>query len=352
MGDELITPSSEATSTWTPKRPLAAGVLLWFQLLALAIGLAQLVVGDRDTTNPAITVVALTWLVLSATMVRVLPSLRRRVWLRCALDTLALLVFAAGLAASTGGVKSPLLTLLLLPLTAASISLGRGMYFVVALLAVGTSFALGTITPGIVVASSGFVVFLISALAPKIIATTAIALLMEQMHGAERQIEDLRSVDPMTGLLNRRAFEEVFAREHRKAERTTHPYSLIAINVANTGEANESAGREGGNKLIAAVGGAISRSIRNTDSAARYDGDEFIVLLIEADAVRAAAISQRIRSNVYAGTISVGNRLVRANIYLGMACYPKDRRDSTDVLILAEQRMRHDRELHKTTATP
>jgi diguanylate cyclase (GGDEF)-like protein len=173
---------------------------------------------------------------------------------------------------------------------------------------------------------------------------------MEQMQGAEQHIQDLRSADPMTGLLNRRAFEEMMAREHRKAERATRPYSVIAVNVANTGEINESAGRDGGNKLISAVAAAIGRSIRASDIAARYDGDEFLVLLIDADMTCAAAISQRIRSNVYAGTISVGNRLIRANIHLGTASYPKDRREAAEILVLSEQRMRHDRELHKAGA--
>jgi diguanylate cyclase (GGDEF)-like protein len=334
-------------SKWTPTRPLAASVLLWFDLLALAIGLAQLTVGGSKSNNLAITVVALTWLVLSAVLVRVLPSLKPRVWLCCAIDTLGLLVFATGLAASTGGTESPLLTLMLLPLTAAAVALGRVMFAVFALATVGAAFGLGYITPDVTIASSPFVVWLISSLAPAIIATTAIAMLMEQMQGAEQQIEGLRSADPMTGLLNRRAFEEILGREHRKAERSARPYSLIAVNVANTGEANEIAGREGGNKLITAVAAAIGRSIRTSDIASRYDGDEFMVLLIDADAARASGIAQRIRSNVYAGTISVGNRLVRANIHLGTASFPKDRRDSLEVAVLAEQRMRHDRESHK-----
>lgn len=343
--------SSPADSpSWTPTRPMAVSVLLWFDLLALAIGLAQLIVGEEKSSNPAITVVALTWLVLNAVLMRALPSLKPRVWLRCALHTLALLVFATGLAASTGGVKSPLLTLLLLPLTASAISLGRIMYAVTTIATVGSALALGSMTPEVTIASSAFFVWLISALAPAIIATTAIAVLMEQMQGAEQHIQDLRSADPMTGLLNRRAFEEMMAREHRKAERATRPYSVIAVNVANTGEINESAGRDGGNKLILAVAAAIGRSIRASDIAARYDGDEFLVLLIDADMTCAAAISQRIRSNVYAGTISVGNRLIRANIHLGTASYPKDRREAAEILVLSEQRMRHDRELHKAGA--
>jgi diguanylate cyclase (GGDEF)-like protein len=329
---------------WTPARPMAGSVLLWFDLLALAIGIAHFAVGDREFKNPAIAVIALSWLVLTAALVRAIPSLKKHVWLCYALDTLALLAFATGLAAATGGLRSPLLTLMLLPLSAAAIALGRLMYGVTALAVVGAALALGAATPDLSVGSSEFIVLMISALAPAIIATTAIAMLMEQMQSAEQHIQDLSDTDAMTGLHNRRAFEEVWTREHRKAERTMRPYSLIAVNVANTGELNDAIGREAGNRLIVAVSAAITRSIRGTDVAARYDGDEFVVLLADADANRAATIAQRIRSNVYAGTVSVGNRLVRADIHLGIASFPKDRREGREVLTLAEQRMRHDRE--------
>ena len=79
---------------------------------------------------------------------------------------------------ATGGTESPLLTLMLLPLTAAAVALGRWMYGVFVLAVVGAAFALGYATPEVVIASSAFFVWLVSALAPAIIATTAIALLI------------------------------------------------------------------------------------------------------------------------------------------------------------------------------
>ncbi|HYM35609.1 MAG TPA: diguanylate cyclase [Steroidobacteraceae bacterium] len=340
---------SNSNISWTPTRPAAARILLWFDLLALVIGIAQLAVGGNNFASP-LTVVALTWLVLSAIAVRALPSVTRRVWLRCALDTLALLVFATGLAASTGGTRSPLLTLLLLPLTASAIALGRAAYGLTAISVVVAVCVLGVIS-GEAIGSSAFIVWLISALAPAIIATTAIAVLMEQMQGAEQHIQDLSSTDTLTGFLNRRAFDEVLERTHRKAERSNHPYSIIAVDVAGVGQLNNAVNRDAGNQMIVAVGKAIGRSIRVTDVAARYEGDEFIVLLPDADATHAGGIAQRIRSNVYAGTVSVGNRLVRANVHLGLATYPKDRRDARELMQLAAQRMEHDRELHKTANT-
>jgi diguanylate cyclase (GGDEF)-like protein len=79
-------------------------------------------------------------------------------------------------------------------------------------------------------------------------------------------------------------------------------------------------------------------------------GDEFIVLLSEADAATGAGIAQRIRNNVYAGTVSVANRLIRANASLGVATFPDDHLYPKELMILADQRMQEDRELRRPVA--
>src|SRR5690606_4082785 len=100
-----------------------------------------------------------------------------------------------------------------------------------------------------------------------------------------------------------------------------------------------------GSEVLVAVAAAIRRSIRATDIAARLGGDEFVVLLAEADATTGAAVAQRIRNNIYAGTVSVANRMIRANASLGTASFPEDHLYPKELMILAEQRMHQDRAL-------
>ncbi|MBC7983102.1 MAG: GGDEF domain-containing protein [Candidatus Obscuribacterales bacterium] len=336
-----------AAHTWQSKQPTALGILFWFDALALAIGAAHILGNDAHR------LAALTaYVILGATavLVRVLPSIARRVRVRCLFDTMALLAFAFGMTWATGGVHSALLALLLLPLTAAAIALPRALYGLVAVCVVLSGLALGALTPGINVTGSAFIIWAISALAPMVIATTAIAVLIEQMQGAEQHIQDLSTVDSLTGLLNQRAFEEILAREHRKAERNGRPYCLVMIDVDNAQQLNQSLGHQAGNQLLSAVGAAVARSIRATDVAARFGDAQFAVLLAETDMDIATTIAQRLRSHVYAGTVSVGNRMLRANVNLGLAAYPKDRREHKEILMLADQRMRHDKELHRSAA--
>jgi diguanylate cyclase (GGDEF)-like protein len=323
---------------------LAASILLWFELLALAIGAAQFVVAGDAITHQTTAIVSLALLLIVAVAVRVIPRFRKQIVQRCGWETLALLFMSTGVVYGTGGVHSPVLALFLLPLTSAAIALGRVGYAVIALLVAGAAIGLGMSTPGISVDSSSFAVWLIGTLVPAVIATTAIAVLIEQMQGAERYIQDLSATDRLTGLLNQRAFDEVLTREHRKAERHGRPYCVLMIDVENITQINETLGHDAGNKLITAVAAAISRSIRATDVAARFGGDEFAVLLTDTDIPIATTVGQRIRSHVYAGTISVANRMIRANVHLGLAGFPKDKLHYKELLVLADQRMQHDRE--------
>jgi diguanylate cyclase (GGDEF)-like protein len=335
---------------WTASRSLAASILLWFELLALAIGSAQFAVAREAIVHPTVAIGGLVALLVIAIGVRVTPYFKKHLIQRCIWDTFALFAMAVAFSYATGGVHSPVLALFLLPLTGAAIALGRLGYGVVALLVAAAAIVLGANTPDISIESSSFAVWLIGTLVPAVIATTAIAVLVEQMQGAERYIQDLSATDRLTGLLNRRAFEEILTREHRKSERSGKPYCLLIIDVENIKQLNETLGTNAGNQLLIAVAAAISRSIRASDIAARYGGDEFAVLLIDTDLPIATTVGQRIRSHVYAGTISVANRMIRANVHLGLAGFPKDKNQYKDLLVLADQRMQQDRELHRTTA--
>jgi diguanylate cyclase (GGDEF)-like protein len=350
-GDQQFTGEPQNARTPAPKwlatRATAVNILLWFELLGLAIGAAQFFVSPSVMTDRRIAAAALGLMLIVAVLTRALPRFKKRLWERCAWENFALLAMATGLAYSTGGIHSPLQALFLLPLTGAAISLGRWGYSAIAAAAIAAGVVLAATTLDSSLDGSTLIVWLIGSLAPALIATTAISVLVEQMQGAERYIQDLSASDGLTGLLNPRAFEEALAREHRKGERHGRPYCLLVVDVENIGQINSTLGHDAGNQLIIAVSNAITRSIRATDVAARFGGDEFAVLLTDTDFNNATTVGQRIRSHVYAGTVSIGNRMVRANVHLGLACFPKDRRGYKELLVLADQRMQHDRELHR-----
>lgn len=329
----------------------AARTLLCLQLLTLAIGTLQFAFVPDAIQRPLLAALALGLLTVSTLLARAIPPLQRPIARQHWFHISALVICITLLAAATGGVRSALLPLYMIPLAGVAVAFGR--WWMVILLAAAIAaleFLLASLTPDIRLGEPQFAVQILSVLAPGAAVALVLAALIEQMQSAVQRISDLASTDPLTGLLNLRAFEEVLQQEHRKAERFSRSYTIVVIDVDNLGQVNETLGHEAGTQVLGAVAGAIGRSIRNSDVAARLGGDEFVVMLVEADATTGTAIATRIRNNVYAGTVSVANRLIRANVNVGTANFPEDHLYPKELMILADQRMQQDRELRRPPA--
>jgi diguanylate cyclase (GGDEF)-like protein len=325
--------------------PLATHTLPWFALLAAAVGVAPFAVASDTLLKPHLAIVALSSLLLEVLLTRLLPYFRRRNGLRVLLDIAALLLFAFLTCAATGGINSHLLTLFLLPLTAAAIVLSRFGFLLTIIVVMLCHMLLGALTADVELWSSTFVIRMIGGVAPSLIATGAISLLMGQMQVADQQIRDLSASDVLTGLLNLRAFEQLLAQHHDKAEHSGHAYSLAVIDLDNLAQINAAHGHDAANQMLLVVVDAVKRSIRTVDTAARLGGNELAILLQDADATVAGTVAQRIRNSVYAGTISIANRMLRANVSIGVASFPSDQLTARQLLNQATQRMEKDRAL-------
>ena len=332
-------------------RGFAAAVLLWLHLLILTAGVLQFGFAPHAVQQPLLAVGALALLTLSMLITRSIPSLQRPIARQHWIDVTTLMIVVTALCAATGAVRSSLLSLYAIPL--AGIAVAFGSWWLVVLLAVVISalgLLLGSLTANTYIGDPEFLTLLFHTFAPATAVALLVASLVTRMQSAVQRISDLASTDALTGLLNLRTFEEVLQQEHRKAERFNRPYTLAVIDVDNLAQVNEMLGHEAGSQVLSTVASAITRSIRGSDVAARLGGDEFSVLLVEADSQTGTAIAQRIRNNVYAGTVSVANRLIRANVNVGTANFPEDHLYQKELMILAEQRMQQDRQLRRPPA--
>jgi diguanylate cyclase (GGDEF)-like protein len=320
-------------------------------LLVLAAGALQFAFGPHAVQQPVLAVGALALLILSMLITRSIPALQRPLARQHWIDVITLTISVTALCAATGAVRSSLLSLYAVPL--AGIAVAFGSWWLVVMLAAvvaALGLLLGSLTPNTYIGDPEFLTLLFNTFAPPTAVALLVAALIARMQSAVQRISDLSSTDALTGLLNLRAFEEVLQQEHRKAERFNRPYTVAVIDVDNLAQVNEMLGHDAGSQVLGTVASAITRSIRGSDVAARLGGDEFIVLLVEADAQTGAAIAQRIRNNVYAGTVSVANRLIRANVNVGTANFPDDHLYPKELMILADQRMQQDRELRRPPA--
>jgi len=132
-----------------------------------------------------------------------------------------------------------------------------------------------------------------------------------------QRLQELSLRDSLTGLLNRRAFEELL--EIEEGRREDRPYSLIMIDIDNFKSLNDRFGHPAGDQVIAGVAGAIRDALRGADLATRYGGEEFAVLLPGTAAIDAFSVAERIRSRINALRFDLTRRRVRVTASLGLA---------------------------------
>jgi diguanylate cyclase (GGDEF)-like protein len=343
---------------WLARKPdgaifgAAAQEPVWFSMVALIVGALPFAFAPNIVEYPRVAGLSLASLAVASLLLLLRPLSRWPAVKRHGTSIVLLLAFATALAYATGKGHSPLLVLYLLPLAAAGWASGRRVWVGVCAVAVAAlGCGLGALTPDMAPFAREFAVLLVSLLLPGVTVALALAHAVQQTRATEERLKTLAGTDPLTGFANLKAFEEVLQQQHRRAERQGLPYSILIIHVNDITVINESMGHNAGNQLIVAVAQAINRSVRQHDTAARLGGNEFIVLLTETDAPKAAQVAQRMRNHVYQGTISIGKRLLRASVSIGSAQFPDDHLNPKDLMILADQRTQADRELRREQAT-
>src|SRR5450631_3739877 len=267
------------------------------------------------------------------------------------IESWSMVVFITAVLWFSGKNSSPLLNLYLLPIILSAFTLGR----LVTLAQVGViavcHLALAAATPGLDVASLDYAARATGELAPFLLVAYLTTTLSADITEAREHIESLAQTDALTGLANQRMFNEMWQREHAVCERDQGTYALLMIDMDKLKDINDSFGHEGGNSAIMLVAQCLQRSIRGTDTAARFGGDEFAVLLPGASPEIAEAVVKRVRHNVYKTTLDLRSRMIRCSVSIGVVNYPKDGRDIRELAGLADRRMYRDKELRRAPGT-
>src|SRR6185369_10084143 len=135
--------------------------------------------------------------------------------------------------------------------------------------------------------------------------------------------------DELTGLGNMRLFREQLAAEASRLERHATPLSIVMGDVDGLKGINDREGHAAGSAVLAAIGGALRATIRGNDLAARYGGDEFVVLLPHTDLAAGVAFCGRLLDEIP----RLRPHGVRIAISLGVASFDRDIDDSLQSLL-------------------
>ena len=134
----------------------------------------------------------------------------------------------------------------------------------------------------------------------------------EQLERANIELASLATSDGLTGLRNRRAFDERLGEEFERASRYHKPLSLLLLDIDFFKQYNDTFGHQAGDEVLRMVGRTLQKATRETDFPARYGGEEFAVILPETDGDGAMQVAERVRAAVAA--TSWENRDITASL--------------------------------------
>jgi diguanylate cyclase (GGDEF)-like protein len=157
---------------------------------------------------------------------------------------------------------------------------------------------------------------------------------IRQRGEAEINLAVLATTDELTGLANRRKFDETLAREWRRAMREHQPLALMMLDADLFKEYNDYHGHQAGDRLLQTIGQAMAASIqRTTDLATRYGGDEFSILLPGTPVEGATRVAERVRERLAELCRAKGVR--EAKLSIGIAAVVPESGENYGVLLAA-----------------
>lgn len=131
----------------------------------------------------------------------------------------------------------------------------------------------------------------------------------QSLEAAQRRLERLATTDPLTGLNNRMKANEMLADEIRRTERHATPLSVIMMDLDHFKPINDSLGHGRGDTVLTGLGQLLAERVRDTDRAARWGGEEFLILCPQSDIDAAQHLAEGLRQAVEDADLGIGQPL-------------------------------------------
>lgn len=261
-----------------------------------------------------------------------------------ALDLFLLLFFIVSVCWFTGKTASPFIPVIYLILMASSLSLGTRITYLMAAVSILSYVVLAFgATP---ILDTPFAERIVE-LFPFVLTAHLGALLSGEAETMHAEVEKLSLTDDLTDLHNMRSFHNLAMQQEKLSKRYQRPFAICMIDADNLKQVNDKHGHLAGTELIKWTGRIISENIRECDIAARFGGDEFIIMYEGHGKEQIRPAVERIVRAMAASPFTFEGQLVSSTLSAGIASYPEDGVDLRSVMMRADEAVYRSKRLGK-----
>jgi diguanylate cyclase (GGDEF)-like protein len=172
----------------------------------------------------------------------------------------------------------------------------------------------------------------------------------EERKMSANQLLHMATHDALTGLPNRTLLTDRFSQACSRTQRRDMPFSTMFLDLNGFKKVNDTYGHEVGDQLLKTLGDLLKECIRNEDTLSRISGDEFVILLENTSYEDAEKVARKIQAKLTRPVLIQGIEL-KIGISLGIAVYPDDGTEMSDLLRKADARMYEAKEQSKGVMT-
>jgi diguanylate cyclase (GGDEF)-like protein len=332
-----------AAAPLAPSHEAVVRVVWWVAIAFVLVGVG--VSGAFPENRSAIYALGGAAVVIVVVLYEMLPR-RWRGRVTVSLEIAAALALATGLVWLTNGAESPFVFTYHLLVVATALTLGSRLALLVTA-AASLAYLGQLLLDGGLTASSADLL----AVAINLGSLWLLAYLAGVYASSERRVRakvlELSQTDALTGLFNRGALFPTLEQEVQRTRRSSRGFCVLMIDLDGLKAINDAFGHLRGDEVLRAVGRVIDGSIRAVDSAYRYGGDEFLVLLPETEFIGAYVVAEKVREGVEQIGESLGTDEGLTSVSIGLVSHPEDGSTGEELMIAADRAMYQAKSLGK-----
>lgn len=166
-----------------------------------------------------------------------------------------------------------------------------------------------------------------------------LASTIRQLEISQRELREQANSDTLTGLANRRFFEQIASKELSLMRRQKEYFAVLMMDIDHFKTINDTYGHPAGDFVLVQVGKILSQTIREEDMVARIGGEEFVVGSPYTNRLAAIVLAERLRKAIEALDIRFEGNQIPVTISIGIALLPQDGDNLEDILAAADERL-------------